>query len=553
MMLPRLWQKIKKSSSFSHTPEILLGVVIVFAVVTNIIWIAKDASPPLWDLAGHSYRAATYAQFLEQGSLRQIMSFDTIYPPASYIVTAVIFVLFGYHANIPQYSLLPWLVLLMVSTYVLGKNLFGKKWVGVLASLLLLFYPQVLHFSRIYDLDFQQTAAVTFALAALVLTKNFTHRGWSVVLGVALGLAFLTKWTTVFFLLGPVLFIALEKWQKVWSKQKLANMILAVGTAIVLSGPWYATHGQRILDSTQGTRNNIFSVPYENLWSVGNITYYADRTVDGISWPLAAFALAALFMALRRRSKADAFLAIWFFVPYFIMTFVLFSKESRYFLPAFPAVALLTSSFFRELTTRARVIGVSLLMIVGLFFWVETSWTALLIPHEFHKDIKLYQNYGYFAKRENAFPWGYPSPTQYQTNVPKIADAIRDDIRERANKKDTYTIIIVPNSVYLSGQQIQYYGRLNGLENVDNAYVLDYSLSGRVRTEEWSEAIIKADYVVTKTGDQGPPVWAGYLGDIVYEESLPESPIFSQFERMGTWQLQGVELQPQEARLYRHR
>lgn len=537
----------------NHWEVCLFAAILVGAVVSNVIWISQDASPPLWDLAGHSYRAAMYGQFLEQGSLKSILTFDTIYPPASYIITAVFFAVFGFLPNIPQYSLLPWLILLLASTYVLGKQLFGNKGVGVLASLALLFYPQVLHFSRIYDLDFQQTAAVAFALTALVLSKNFTRGSWSAVFGFAVPLAFLTKWTSVLFIIGPTLFIIIESFRQGLTPKKIHHFFVVVFMAFIVSAPWYILHGVRIMGSAQETRNNIFSVPYENLWSMGNVTYYADRVTDGISWPLAVFALAALFMALHRRSRADAFLATWFVVPYLIMTFMLFSKESRYFLPAFPSVALLTASYFKELTKRARIIGLTLFITIGLFFWIETSWGVLLIPHAMHKELKIYQNYGYFAKQPNTFPWGFPAPTQYHTNVPEIADAIADDIRARQNKKDTYVIIVVPNSAYLSGQQIQYYGRLNDLEHPRNLYTLDYTLSGRVRTEEWVEALPKADYVVTKTGDQGPSAWAGYLGDIVYEESLPESAIFSQFEKIGTWRLEGVELQPQEARLYRHR
>ena len=81
-----------------HWPIILVTTVFV---VSNIIWIVLDQAPPLWDMAGHSVQAASLA--------RGIFT-NTIYPPASYAVTAMCFRLFGFYPDVPQYSLLFWVL-----------------------------------------------------------------------------------------------------------------------------------------------------------------------------------------------------------------------------------------------------------------------------------------------------------------------------------------------------------------------------------------------------------------------------------------------------------
>ena len=82
---------------------ILIGVITCIAAI-NIVWISIDSSPPIWDIAGHSHRAAVTADLLANFDFTSILTYNTIYPPFAYSVTALHFLLFGFHADIPQYS-----------------------------------------------------------------------------------------------------------------------------------------------------------------------------------------------------------------------------------------------------------------------------------------------------------------------------------------------------------------------------------------------------------------------------------------------------------------
>lgn len=530
-----------------------LAALIAAFVASNIVWIALDQSPALWDIAGHSQRAALFGEWIRGLHPNALLQYSTIYPPFSYAVTGAGFALFGLHRDIPQYTLILWLVLLMISTYSIAATLYRSRTVALLSTFLLMAFPLVAHFSRIYDLDFQSLAMVAASVAALLKSKHFQKTGWTNAFGVLVALAILTKWTSVLFIAGPALFVLVDSIRlKHFSKATALNLCMAAALTLAIAGPWYWIHGATILESASQTRNNFFSVPYENLWSADNITYYARQIARTVTWPLAIVAgLGGVFM-LARRNKSDAFVLFAFVLPYLVMTFVLFSKESRYFLPAFPWVAVSMAVLIAQLR-RARWLAGGIIVLIALIAWTETSWGTRLFPDAFYKHAQLESAYGYQTIRPHDPKFGFTQPTQHHTNLHEVPTAIQNDINARPFDKPTINIAVVPNSMFLTSQHIQYEMRLAGLDAPDQTPAFDYSVSSHVRGSDWQNAITGADYLITKTGDQGPPIWGKSLADIANEETNPDSAVFSEFELLHEWPLNGIEHETQTMRLYRKR
>jgi len=511
--------------------EISLLIIICLIIGSNIVWIILDESPPLWDMAGHSSRAALYAQLLSQGKFVEILNYDTIYPPLPYLITAIFFLIFGWHVDIPQYSLLFWLIIFAGSLYSLTKTLSQNRIVALLSVILALLFPLLAHFTRIYTLDFPLVAIITACFAALVKTKYFSDQKWSIFFGLLVGFALLTKWTAIIFLIAPTLFYLLKV-----RKKTLINILLALSIILIIAGPWYFIHGKTVLASSEDTRNNIFSVPYENLLSLNNAFYYFNKTVDGISWPVSLFILAGIIYAIY---KKNIFLLLWIAVPYLILTFGLYSKESRYFLPAFPALAIITINFLFSI--KYKKILLPLLFIFSIIFWLQISWHLQIIPKKSYKLLHLNNAFGFKKITTQWLGYGFTYPTAYTTDLDDVAKIIKDDIK----KNKTYHLIVVPNSMFLTVQQLQYYAQVNNLNNID------YSLSPQLQISDWRNTILQADYLVTKTGEQGPNVWNNNLGEIAEEESKENSKIFANFTLIKTWKFSGLEKKSQEMRLYR--
>lgn len=531
--------------------HITLFFIIIFAIIGNVIWILLDQSPPLWDIAGHSQRSLQIAEQLRHFDFFGVLFSKTIYPPFSYIVTAVFFFIFGYHEDIPQFSLLPWLVLLVASTFFITKRLYGRNDLALFAAALAIFYPLLVHFSRIYDLDFQLTAIVTAAVAALVKADYFTNLRWGVIFAILFALALLIKWTAIIFLTPLAIFIIIRSWKNNHHITYL-NLVLVIILVTILVVPWYLAHFYEIIQTIYASSHNIFSVPYSNLFTVGNFSYYIKKVIQGITWPLAFLLFGGLFYVIRQRKFPDLFLLVWIFVPYIIFTFFFYSKESRYLLPIYPALAITSSLTILYLKGKWRYFLIAPVLTFGFIIWTETSWN---LKFSFNQIFLLEQfsAYGLQTVTTEKVWYGFTYPTSYQTVIKEIPLVVQEDVSTHFPKKEQIRIAIVPNSIFFTAQQIQYYGRLSGLERKENAFTVDYSLSSLVRGPQWRNYVTQADYLVTKTGEQGPTPWVGYLNEVTQEEQKQGGEIFDHFELVQRWPLNGIESSQQEARLYRRK
>lgn len=543
----------------------LLFVVMVVIVVAHIAWVILDTSPALWDIAGHSYRSAYFADLLSNGALRTILVFDTIYPPAQYLITAFFFVLFGYQIDIPQLSLVVWIIPYLLSVYRIGLWLFDgdavaprlQRIYAALAAWVSAAVPLVAHFSRIYDLDFAQLAGVTIAVAVLIQSRFFLQRRWTTVFAVVVSVTVLVKWTTILFLIAPIgyaIWYALQSTERSQLRDRVLSAFIALGIGVVLIAPWYIIHARDILISAGRTRNNIFSVPYENLQSIDNALYYIRQQARGMTPLLLAASLGgaiAVFAQPRRASRHRWMLMLlWIVVPYILMTFFLHSKESRYFLSAYPAFVLFSIgaiAYARRLYAR-WILGV---LIIGwsVIAWVDTSWGMRVLPANVYDALDMQNVYGYQDIAPKDPKYGFTHPTQYHEQLGEVPIVILEDLEQHPEfiEDGVLDIAVVPNSIYLTAQQMQYASVLNGLDRVAQSYRVDYSLSTRIRDGEWREPLSAADYVIAKIGDQGPPIWGPNLKEIAATEDA-----FAGFEIVREWEVVGIEKEPRTVTLYRN-
>ncbi|MFA5995896.1 MAG: hypothetical protein WCW27_04725 [Patescibacteria group bacterium] len=503
-------------------------------MVTNCIWIYQDQSPPLSDMAGHSFRSVQMAHWLQDGKLLSILKQDTIYPPFTYLVTGIIFLLVGYYPDIPQYSLLLWVIILMISIYSIGNTIYKNKYLALGATALTMCYPLVAHFSRIYDLDFPLTALVTASMAVLLQTNHFAKRRETIVFSLLVVAVLLTKWTGVFFIVGPAFIVLLSKRNNI----NIKNISLALGIILVLTMPWYWLHTNIILDIAEATRNNVFSVPHENLLRLKSLLFYARSITQGIIWPLTLIFLTGVIICFKKIKRCYFWLLVsWLIIPYLIFTFI-YSKEIRYLMPLYPALALCSMSCFSYLFSAYSLklkrrwvfsVIISVFSVILMFcIWFDTSWGTRLLPFS--------HAYGYQKITPKQVYYGFTYPTQYHTTLMLVA-------QELANIGSA-KVAVVPNSIFLTATQIQYYTALHG--NIK----LNFSLSSKLRNPAWRDVLPQADYVITKTGEQGPKLWAANLKDIATAEQNNDV-IFQQFELIGQWQLNGIETSAQQINLYK--
>lgn len=514
--------------------------ILILCLITNIIWIARDTSPPLWDMAGHSARVFVFSDFITGFHPKAIWQYDTIYPPATYLVSAGATLLFGRTADGPQLSLLIYVVVALAATYGLGLEWLRSRGRAAFAVGLLASFPLAAHFSRLYDLDYPLMAVTAAAVYALVRSEGFLHRRWSLFFGALAGFGLLTKWTFFVFVSGPLIieFFRHRAWRRT------ANLVWAAGLVLLIAAPWYVIHIDDLLRSAEATRQNVFSVPTENLFGPASIAFYINWLTRTLTWPLMSLALLGLMFRCAPAGSGTALWRTWVILPYFIFTFLIASKESRYLLPIFPALAIAIVAFLTALRPRLRIGLTVFAVIVAVFTWIETSWGTRWLSDRTYNALDLESTYGFQEITTERPYYGPTYPTSYHANLDQVFYALVTDARERGHSYPA--IAVVPNSIYFSDAQFRLLAARNG-------WSADFRPSNRVRGGNWREEILKANYIITKTGDQGPAPFRGSLNDIRDEEALAASKIFQEFELIESWELQGIETQPQTARLYRQR
>jgi 4-amino-4-deoxy-L-arabinose transferase-like glycosyltransferase len=266
------------------------------------------------------------------------------YPPFFY-VTTLPFVWFVSPA-MDALLVVNWLYLglLILSTYGIGRLAAGGR-VGLLAAFLVSLYPILYGLSRHYLADVALTAVTTFALFCLFWSKAFQRRWPSLLLGVAIGVGVLTKWTFIVFLIGPLVVGASMTLRHV-TRARLVNLALAAAISLLIGLPWYLTNLGKLQEFL--LFNSMLAGPQEGeapIWSLESWIYYLRELL--VRQMLLPFVLlfGVGFVAVLRRCRLNGYLwmlLLWIGVAYIASTLFI-NKDTRYTMPYLPAFALLTA------------------------------------------------------------------------------------------------------------------------------------------------------------------------------------------------------------------
>lgn len=495
---------------------IALVFIFLFFSFNNIVWLYENTSLPSWDMASHSLTSLRYFEVIKNfnwNDFKSLFSQPTLYPPFTYIITSFFWII-RYSLNTPAFSNVFFYIILLFSVYGIGNKLINKK-AGVLSALLVSLYPFLSHFSRIYGLDFALTSMVCLGIYVLLLTENFRHRKYSILFGLICGLGMLIKWSYFIFLLGPLMLIIWQIFFHFKKDQRLkavVNILIILFLIFIIAFPWYVLHYRNIIRGAKLTRLNIFSVPYENLFSLPSLTFYARNFFYSHQsiYPFFSilFLLGLIYLLIwKRKNFSTKILFLWIFISYFIFTMV-HSKETRYLLPIYPAFALISSSLINLNKNKLFKILLTLLIIfVGLSYYIKISWDVDFL-------------FGKFIKPKFYFGYGFTHPTQEPRSTSEIIEFIAKDRDEVLGKSFNSKIALVPNSEHLNPFKLSYYATFKRL-NLDF-----HSLSRYVRTSSFYETLFQADYIITKTGDQGPPLWTRFSEKITALEEDSNEPLF---------------------------
>ncbi|NDJ18881.1 glycosyltransferase family 39 protein [Myxacorys almedinensis] len=530
----------------------ILGSIWLIGAIADRLWFAIDQSVPAWDQADYLTGALNYWKALQAPQWfsgewwTSFWMLSSKIPPFVYISTTPFIGLFGAGADQATLVNLLYGAVLLASVYGLGIRLFSVQ-VGLWAAGLCLLLPGLYAIRLDFLIDFPLVALVTLSFWCLTMwwlasdetwkvadrwqpqatpqpltdiaqasaILRFQSFGgampmrvmpwlWAAAFGVALGLALLTKQTTLFFLLTPIVWLgAVSIGKRRWIK--LIQLVFGLAIALYLCFPWYRTNWLLIL--TSGKRATIDAAIAEGdppLTSLAAWTFYLTELPRSVSLPILIIALVGLVLywkravvsrefaivkgrlvtsvdygGLRHRGyRQDVYAAWWqsvrwlliFLVGAYFLCSLNVNKDDRYIAPLLPVLAILLAQGLVLFPDRLR-----------LFRWWAVGLAALLmglglVPSGMVPPLSdTYQHRAVLADN-----WHH-------------ADVVNDIIQTEPYL--TSTVGVLPSVPEFNQHNLNYFGALR------NFQVYGRQVGTNVRQVEQDARSLS--WFVTKDGDQG--------------------------------------------------
>lgn len=440
----------------------LAVAVFVLVVLVGALWLALDRHPPEWDHANHLERAILCARDLHAGDVQAMLERSAFYPPLVFCLAGALYHLLPTDALFGLAVMWIFLGIGMLATYLLGRRVGGRT-VGVVAAILYGTAPFVVFSALRFQLDLPLAAMVALSLWTLAATDAFARSGWSVWAGALFGLGMLTKPSFAVYVL-PAIVLAL--WHVRRGRVAL-NVTLASLVAILVSLPWYGPRAMGMLAQV-GARSGKQAAEsgHPDPLSASGLLFYPTWFVTEFGAVAVVLFLVGLALAVRQRRRLVLASVL---VPFALFALIQ-NKNLRYMLPVLPAAAVIAAIAFDALRARTRAAVAAAVAIAAV---VQVTGTAFGIPS--HAGIP-----------GLGVPWILPSPPtgsdwQHRQILAVLA---------REAGPSAPTVSAVPNASYFSVSNFRYYA------------VRDELPFRWVRA--WDESPLGIDFMITKTGDQGP-------------------------------------------------
>ncbi|MBC7232624.1 MAG: glycosyltransferase family 39 protein [Chloroflexi bacterium] len=382
--------------------DAILLVLLALLAATIMFWRLGEGS--LGD-----YDEAAYAQIAQE--MLWLNDFNTPRwngmeffdkPPLCLWLTVLAYKVFGINEFAARFVSACSGVLVILLVYILGRDLFGKRVVGLGAALILLAISRNLSSHGYNFVSLARVGMLDLPLILLLtLSVYCAWRGqrdarWLIWLGIPLGLGLMVKSIAGFMAYGIVaLFLLSGSTSLWWRKELLWGLLLS----LLISAPWHLGQlliwGKRFWDS------------YMVSLTVGYVTGEQGHMRDALfyfriiqrGFPvlyllIVPAILYGVYRALRYKDRATALLLCWTIVPLLLYN-ISRSKIGWYIIPIYPALALLLMNLL--VAALRKELALLLILIVLVAFH------PILPPaKDFNPDVKAVASYSRYVVSKDA-------------------------------------------------------------------------------------------------------------------------------------------------------
>ena len=242
-------------------------------------------------------------------------------------------------------------VILVLSVYGIGKRLKNRE-TGLIASIFCAFFPIIYKGSIIFNLEMATTAGVSAIIYVLLLSNNFSHRGYALLLGVSLGIGLLIRAFVPLFVVGPFLvswFYQKNDTQMLRlsaSKERLINVFLIAGIATLIAAIFYCR-----METFSVLAHRLIAedkVSEKNIITFAHLTFYAKALPMQVGGMVSLLFLAGFVCLMFEKGFEKAILFSWLVPAFLTMTFIVKKNES-YSMSYIPAVGLIIAVVLQKI------------------------------------------------------------------------------------------------------------------------------------------------------------------------------------------------------------
>lgn len=378
-------------SSFKYINIVLLFVLFCFHTVIFLKWLSIDNRIPEVDEVLYLIKSLGFYKLVGKFDLNQFIQLSPDRPPLFLISPLIFYTIFNLSTDSAIMSNLIYLLILLFSTYYIGKKICNEK-VGLLSAFMISFFPAIYIYYRTFYIEFALTAMITLSLYFLISANYFMNIKYSILFGISLALTALTKWSFIFFISAPLTFILLKS--RVFKEKKSTiNFFISMLLTILIAGSWYLLNLDYLLyifSSYWHTRvliadvsfslnkNFLFNSPGllelgpHYIYNILTYLYYLFLLPHQISifyfFIFSIFLISIIYnFVIKKRLKNEILILLSLIVfSYFILTFLPI-KDYRESLPILPTIAIFIASSINDLVNRfQKKLLIFLIVLVGL-------------------------------------------------------------------------------------------------------------------------------------------------------------------------------------------
>lgn len=501
---------------FARREWLLLFLLITFFVGLSAFWTGKHAVPPRWDEAAYLENSEIfYKSLVDDGPFALVRQFAIISPSKAPLISAIpvpLYLIFGRGERTALIANFILLALFYVFLFLLTKRLFNRV-TALLAVFVASTMPYLFGIYRVFLVEGGLTAIVTAFLYFLLKSDNFRIKKYNCLLGVLLGFGLLMKITFPVFIAGPVLLVV---WPRVrqegfGSRSLRKNILLVLLIGGLIASVWYARNlifvlGWILIAGFSGQVAGNYGLG--EIFSLKTILNYWTNIINfNISFfYFALFLVIFVGLLIVRRGEWRAifknnlfrifFLVSWFLIPLVIFTFGV-NKDIRFMLPAMPTFAMGLAVLIGKLFSQRwqQLVFIPLLFVFPLFNFFYSSFNLKSLGSLAEEK---FVDFGPFIVLRKNLSVVHPPVAEYWPQK-EILSFIANDIKRFPFNVNAMMITDHP---YFNLNNFRYYNRLYDFETINvhtNAY-----FPREMTMDEVAKKLNSQDYLIGKTGDQGP-------------------------------------------------